>query len=258
MTIQELMRQVDADRVTEAFMLVNWIFKSVDYVLTIAEKFKAISKIRDAIRENIELFRECNPSKSSRGFTVFISEDLEGEDFENKEATSLSCYGVYDDEVMLVLDKDFCLFTDSSEIRLEIYSFDHDDICEMANHVIAKSSIDKLGKELCAAQIFSDMFFWGITPEERKESVDSLTERLKASDDKEEYVPLEEFEKRLNKMRDELLQNMSEDERAYDEAKDRFEEETKEIEQRYWKKVVREIEKQHIAAIKEEYKSRIK
>ena len=63
MTINELMKQVDVDQVTEAFMLVNWIFKSDDYEFNIVEKFKAITKIRDVIRENITLFRECVPSK---------------------------------------------------------------------------------------------------------------------------------------------------------------------------------------------------
>lgn len=36
------MEQVDVNRVTEAFMLVNWIFKSDNYEYTIAQKFKAI------------------------------------------------------------------------------------------------------------------------------------------------------------------------------------------------------------------------
>lgn len=160
MTINELMKQVDVDQVTEAFMLVNWIFKSDDYEFNIVEKFKAISKIRDVIRENITLFRECVPSKKTDGFTVFISEDLTGKDFENEEATEISCYGVNDEDTMAVLEENFCLFTDRSEIALERYSFDYEDICKIANYVIAKSSIDKLGKELCAAKIFSDMFFW--------------------------------------------------------------------------------------------------
>lgn len=194
MTINELMKQVDVDRVTEAFMLVNWIFKSDDYEFNIVEKFKAISKIRDVIRESITLFRECVPSKNPDGFTVFISEDLTGKDFENEETTEISCYRVNDEDAMAVLEKDFCLFTGRSEIVLERYSFDHEDACEMANYIIAKSSIDKLGKELCAAKIFSDMFFWGLHPERRKNNVDRLIERMNMTDDKKEYTSLEEFE----------------------------------------------------------------
>lgn len=53
--------------------------------------------------------------------------------------------------------------TARSELRLERYGFDHVDICEMASFSIVKSSIDNLGKELCAARILSDMFLGGIS-----------------------------------------------------------------------------------------------
>ena len=50
---------------------------------------------------------------------------------------------------------------------------------------------------------------------------------------------------------------MSEDERASYEAKHRFEDETKDIISRYWKRTNIELEKQHIAIIREEYQGRI-
>ena len=53
--------------------------------------------------------------------------------------------------------------TARSELRLERYGFDHVDICEMASFSIVKSSIDNLGKELCAARILSDMILGGIS-----------------------------------------------------------------------------------------------
>lgn len=55
------MGQVDADKVTEAFVLVNWTFKPDNYEYTIAQKFRAISKMRDVIRANLEAFRTCIP-----------------------------------------------------------------------------------------------------------------------------------------------------------------------------------------------------
>ena len=45
--------------------------------------------------------------------------------------------------------------------------------------------------------------------------------------------------------------------RAYYEAKHRFEDETKDIISRYWKRTNIELEKQHIAIIREEYQGRI-
>lgn len=61
----------------------------------------------------------------------------------------------------------------------------------------------------------------------------------------------------MEKLNDEIRQEMTEDERAYYDAKDRFDAETKEIVCSYWKKTAIELEKQHIAAIKEEYRGRM-
>ena len=53
-----------------------------------------------------------------------------------------------------------------------------------------------------------------------------------------------------------MLQNMSADERAYYDAQERFEDETESIRRRYWKSIVEQVEKKHIAAIRDEYKTR--
>lgn len=257
MTIKELMGQVDADKVTEAFVLVNWTFKPDNYEYTIAQKFRAISKMRDVIRANLEAFRTCIPNDATKECTVFIIENQTGENFENQKETDLSCYKVYDEEAISVLDKEFCIYTDDSEIHLPRYGFVYEDVCDIANYNIAKFSIEKLGKELCVAKIFSDMFFWGNYTGERKENMNSLKEQLNMSADKKEYVSLEEFEQHIRKLGDEIRQKMSDDERAYYFAKDKFTKEIKEIKRRYWKKVVRQVEKQHIAVIKEEYKTHI-
>ena len=55
---------------------------------------------------------------------------------------------------------------------------------------------------------------------------------------------------------DELLSNMSDDEKAYWIAKENFEKETEEIRNRYRHKIGDEIHKQYIEAIKMEYKGR--
>ena len=256
MTIKELMGQVDPDRVMEAFMLVNWRFKSDNYDYSIAEKFKLVSKMREVILDNINLFRECTPKEDEKAFTVFIHEEAAGEKFDKKEATLLTCYGIYDEDTFALLERENGLSIDCNEDTSVGYSFEHEDIPSMASHFIAKSSVDKLGKELCVAQILSDMFYWGFYPEERKKHVDDLMKSAEMPFDEIKIVPQEEMDRREAEWEAERLQNMFEDERAYDIARAKFEKEIDDILKRYWKETRQESDKQHIAAIREEYSSR--
>lgn len=124
------------------------------------------------------------------------------------------------------MDKEFCLYTHSSELCLERYSFDHEDISAMANFFVAQSSIDE------------------------------LKEKLDVPIDLENCITQDEMDEHMDKWRTEMLQNMSADERAYYDAQERFEDETESIRQRYWKSIVEQVEKKHIAAIRDEYKTR--
>lgn len=256
MTIKELMEQVDENSVTEAFILVSPIFMSVDNELSIAERFQVISKVKEKISHHIRLFRESTFDNTLEEYTVFITDDLDAEDYEDKTRRILSSYAIRDKEALSVLDKDFFLYTDKGEIGLAHYCFEHKKVNEIAAYNIAKSSIEKLGKEICAAKILSDMFFWGFSPDVREKSVSELMEQLEKPHDSSEYVSKEEHDNYLNELRDNIKQKMTEDDRAYWTAKERFEVETKDIVLSYWKQCVIEREKQHIAAIREEYLKR--
>lgn len=257
MTVKELMEQVDPDRVTEAYILVDYFFQSDCYELTVSEKFGLIPKIRKIISDNMEAFRECTPEVTTEEYTIFIMYDLDNEDFENREKKSLSCYAICDEEAYAVLDKDFFLHSDGGEDELGCYSFDHEPVSNIAAHNIAKSSIDTLGMEICAAKILSDIFFWGFYPERREERVAEFDKKIEEACDERKYISGEEVDKRMEKMDAEIRQAMTEDERAYYTAKERFETETKGIVRLYWEKTNLEREKQHMAAIKEEYRGRI-
>lgn len=156
MTVKELMEQVDVDKVTEAFLLTFYLFHHDCYELSISEKFNAISKARELLSYNINLFKSCTPTTDGEKHTIFIMYDQDDEDFENKESKSFSCFAIHDEEAFSVLDKNFYLYTGEGETELSHYSFDHEKICDMAAFTIAKSSIDTLGKEICVAKILSD------------------------------------------------------------------------------------------------------
>lgn len=178
MTVKELMEQVDADKVTEAFLLTFYLFHHNCYELSISEKFNAISKARELISDNINLFKSCTPTTDGEKYTIFIMYDQDDKDFENKESKSFSCFAIRDEEAFSALDKNFYLYTGEGEAELSHYSFDHEKICDMAAFTIAKSSIDTLGKEICVAKILSDMFFWGVYPKDREKNINKLEEKI--------------------------------------------------------------------------------
>jgi hypothetical protein len=136
------------------------------------------------------------------------------------------------------------------------YCFDNVPMQEMANYVIAQSSLDKFGKEICVAKILSELFFWGAFPKEREKKVNELYENVSKPIDEKALVDSKVVEEKMREYEEQLMLNMSDDEKAYHLAKERFEKETEDIIERYWHKVKDDIHKQYIDAIKEEYKGR--
>lgn len=254
MTIKELMSQVDVNRVADAFLLLDYGFSESNYENSFFEKYEAIPRIRKIIEENIRLFTECKLNEDTVPHTVFIMYHQDDEDYENLGKKVFSCFATCDEDVLQVLEKDFHIFDNEGETKVQRYSFDNVPMKDMVNFVIAESSIKKLGKEICVAKILSELFFWGAFPEDREKKVEELYEKSTKPITEKELIDSKYFKEKMKKYEEEILSNMSDDEKAYYMAKERFEKETEEIRSRYWHKIDDEIQKQYIKAIKMEYK----
>lgn len=256
MTVKELMSQVDVNRVVDAFLLLDYHFSEDNYENTFFEKYEAIPKLRKIIEENIRLFKECIPDDDTDSCTIFIQYLQDSDNYEESWKKTFASFLISDNEVLPVIDKDFHLFDDLGEAEVTHYAFDHVPMKKMANYVIAESSIKELGKEICVAHLLSNMFFWGIFPCDREKNVNKLNESLHRPVTEEEIITSEEFKEKMKSYREALLHKMSDDEREYSLAKERFEKDTEEIRMRYMQKVNAEIHKSYIDAIREEYKRR--
>lgn len=256
MTVKELMSQVDVNRVVDAFLLLDYHFSEDNYENTFFEKYEAIPKLRKIIEENIRLFRECAPDDNTDPCTIFIKYNQDRDNYEESWRKTFASFLISDNEILPVIDKDFHLFDDLGEAEVTHYSFDHTPMNEMANYVVAEASIKEIGKEICVAYLLSEMFFWGAFPCDRKMRVDKLNESLNRQIAEEELVTSKEFHEKMNEWRESLRQQMSDDEREYSLAKERFEKETEEIRMRYAEKVIDEIHRSYISAIRQEYKNR--
>lgn len=256
MTIKELMSQVDVNRVADAFFLIDYWFSESNYKNNFFEKYEAVPKLRKIIEENIRLFAECTANDDTVPYTIFIMYDQDDEDYENQWKKIFSGFAICDEEALSIIDKDFHIFDDDGEATLQHYSFDNASMQDMVNYSVAQSSLNELGKESCVAKILSELFFWGAFPMEREKAVNELYENANKPIDAKELVDSKVVEDKMREIEEQIMLNMSDDEKAYYLAKERFEEETEDIIKRYWHKVKDEIQKQYIDAIRAEYKGR--
>ena len=256
MTIKELMAQVEPERVSDAFLLIDYTFSAENFENTLLEKHKSIPKLKEVLKENIRLFAECIPNDNAEPYTIFIML-TPSNDYEEQHKKELSTFAICDTEMIPVIDKDFHIFDNKGEATISHYGFDSTLMQDMANYTIAKSSLDEFGAEICAAKILSELFFWGWLPEQREKAIEDLHERLSKPIDKKELVDSKPLEELMREHEEEFLLYMSEDEKAYHLAKKRFKDDTEDIRKRYSLSVREKIHKQYIDAIKTEYKNRI-
>ena len=236
MTIQELMEQVNVERVIDAFLLLDPYFSECDYKTTVLDQYKKIPKVKKAIRENIKLFIECKIENQDTSHTLFIFYDRDGEDYEKKWKKSFSCFLINNQEILSVIDKDFHLL-DSGKIAITRYLFGNESIEQMAHYSISNLSIKELGNEICAAEILSEMFWWGLDVQDREKNVQEF---IDYAEDESDYLSHDESSKILMEYKKELIDQMSDDEKAYYAAQEKFDDETKEIIRRYENKVIEE------------------
>ena len=118
MTIRELMRQVDVNRVVDAFILLDHHFSEENYENSFIERYQAIPKMRQIIQENIRFFAECTSNDDKELHTIFVMEIQDNEDYSEKWKKQIISFAICDKEALAVLDKDFHVFDTEGEARI--------------------------------------------------------------------------------------------------------------------------------------------
>lgn len=112
--------------------------------------------MRQIIQENIRFFAECTSKDDKELYTIFVMEVQDSEDYSEKWKKKIISFAICDKEAVAVLDKDFHVFDNEGEARVEHYGIDQAPMEKMVNYTIAKSSLKKLGKEIYAAKDIFD------------------------------------------------------------------------------------------------------
>lgn len=255
MIVQELMNEVDPNRVADAYILFDYHFSKDNFEQSLVEKYQHIEKVRHVISENIREFKACEIDSSKGAYTLFVME-TPVDSYEDSWKKDLDGFLIYDKEILPVLDKDFRLFNDDGEVLINHYELDMEYMDVMAGYRVADSSIDLLGKEICAAYILSSMFFFGFMREEREKNLAKFFEDLEESVKQIERGKVVSHKLIFEEFEEELEKKMSEEERAYQKAKKDFEKAVEEIENKHRHKVFAEREQLYIDIIRKEYGQR--
>ena len=255
MTVQELMNHVEPNRVADAYILYDYHFSKDNFEQTLVEKYEHISKIRHIISENIREFKKCEIDASKGAYTLFIMETLVDR-YDDSWRDELDGFIICDEEILPVLDKDFHLFNDDGEVRINHYGFDMDRMSVIAGYKVADSSIELLGKEICAAYILSSMFFFGFMREDREKNLEKFFEDLEESVKEIERGEVVSHELIFEELEEELKKDMSDEEIAYQKAKKNFEKNVEEIEEKHRHKMLAERHQMYVDTIRREYRQR--
>jgi len=254
MHVWELFAKADPEIVFYAYTLVRPVFSEYGEQ-NIAEQAKILRSIKSHIKEYCKKISDSDIDYSCEEHTIFVLAMKESS-YRESYKTIFGCYVIDDEEAKQALKKDFTIWNDVGETRLEHYGIDFVSVEELAGYTIAQQSVDDMGIEVCCACILQELFEWGFTEEARKEHFEELKEMLDESMkdlDEGRYTSAEELFEDLDK---EILAEASEDEREYWRLEKEFKRKVREIERRYSQKINDENHKMFIDAVKNEYGNR--
>lgn len=244
MTVKQLMQQVDVGRVIDAFLLLDYNFSESNYESSLLEKFEAIPRIRHIIEHNVHLFAECQLANNSEQYTIFVWYSPDEEDFERMGKMVFTSFATSDTEIRQASEK-------GCGLEYTSYDYASTSISSLVGHKVAGTSIEELGKEVCAAKILSEVLYWGAYPEDRVENVKKLL--MQVARPIKRLIDSKTFEERMKAIDQEIWDSLSADEREYRHYQQEFEAKTKEIRARYERRISEEFRKRIEDAIKKEY-----
>lgn len=251
MMIQELFQQAESNRVEEAYFLQHAVFESYENH-SLDEKIEAVMRIKKYIREHINRLATCNISREELQ-TVFIIE-LPCERYEDKGKTELTLFSIFDDEAYQKVRRDFSLWTEGGECRIERYGIDMSKPESVAGYHIAKKSVEMLGITACCVEILHELFTFGYSDESREKNIQELYERIKEAEENIAEGKFYSHEEVFEQLWKEMLGNCENtDEREHMILEREYESKVEKIERRYTQEILKVNHKKIVEMIRDEY-----
>lgn len=254
MTVQELFKQANSEIVFHAYTLIDSVFDDLDNH-SIEEKATVLKHFRVYIDGVCEQIATTSIEKTDKKMTLFVlgrTRTTYGESY----MQDLECFAINDEDAMKVVHKNFTMWSDDGDARLEHYGMDFVTVPIIAGYKIAKSSVEEYGVDVCCAAILVELFEWGYTEEQREEKrleLDALIQEIEEDTSLDETVSSEELWEELDK---DFAKNATEDEKEHRRLRREYKKSVEEIERRYMIDIVDKDHKRFIEVVRNEYKNR--
>ena len=252
MKVKELFAKLDKDDIIRAFRHLYNVFPEYEMDRLTTEEIVAWDKrFEEAAKNLIDDICNMDDYTAEEDFAVFVVQ-LESEVYDNKSKKDYDTFIIQERELKEKAGGDFELWDYDGMVYISNYAYDMSPLEEIANYRIAEQSIEECSALTCAVVIFDEIIFFGMNKDSRKRNIEEVEADLIRADEEAAHtkgIPAEEVFKEL---RQEFMDSLTdEDDRKYYELKDAFQEETREIEQRWWRKTFErnhEKKKNHIKA----------
>ncbi|MGN0169146.1 MAG: hypothetical protein ACI39H_00095 [Lachnospiraceae bacterium] len=252
MTVQELIREVDIDRVIEAFLLVDYRFSGDNREKTLLERVSLVDEMTEEIHKFVEEILSYNVSKPIEEQTLFIFEMLLT-NYEDRGEKTYDVFVIKDEEAFYELTRE-----KKKELEeLEHYDVDFSKTGEFLSYRISEYSLKEFGKEICAAFILSHMLKMGKSIEERDLNISKHAGKKDMTDEENDdslSMNIKEFSEMLDRI---FTAEMTEEEKEYFRMKDEFYSKTKVFRTKFEDKMVVSNRKKYTTAIYDEYKRKM-
>lgn len=257
MIIQELFKKADIENVFNAYILIRPVFDDLDRH-TMQEKVVALKKLRKHINDACVQIATCAVDVTDEPKTLFVigrTRTKWGESY----IQDLECFSTKDTDAIEAVKKNFTMWTDDGDVRLDFYGLDFISPPVLAGYCIAKPSLLEQGVDVCCAVILREIFLWGITEEQRKENRRDLEISLKEAEEdilNNRTIPFEEFWAELE---NDYFNNYkgSEDEKEHYRLEREYQDKVKEIERRHSMNIMENDHKRFVGIVRDEYSSRL-
>lgn len=258
MTVKELFKKADPTVIFYAYIMLEPVYdeyKEYD----VQTKAEGLEELKNKLLDNIQLIvnskdniNEVEPS------TIFVMERKSTE-YDRPFETYTEAFLVKDEEAYDKIDRDFTIWNDNGECRIEHYAFDFEPLQTIANYRIAKESVCHMGIEACCAAILNEISFWGLVESIRIAKIEELKEAIEEAISDNENTRKYEFDNVDDLMADlEADLELTDTQKEYRKYYQEFKNKVRHIEKAYSDKVSNEDHMHYISAVRNEYLGRKK
>lgn len=252
MTVKELFKKADPTIIFYAYIMLEPVYdeyKEYD----VQTKAEGLEELKNKLLDNIQLIVNAKDNINEiEPCTIFVMERKSTE-YDRPFESYTEAFFVKDEEAYDKVDKDFAIWNDNRECRIEHYAFDFEPLQTIANYKIAKESVRHMGIEACCAAILNEICFWGLVESIRIAKIEELKEAISDNENTRKY----EFDNVADLMADlEADLELTDTEKEYRKYYQEFKNKVRHIEKAYSDKVSNEDHMHYISAVRNEYLGR--